>query len=1029
MKLVRKVRLVFREGKSDKVYEVDLVELPGPQAERFLVNFRYGRRGSALRDGTKTTRAVTLAEAEDVYQSVVVSKTNSGYWDEAGEAPVRAAPAPTATTAGNPAARTAALLAALSGEDDSQERGRIAWRLGQGEAIADTAMLTANIGRGAWFEDYSIAFTLGRWRDPATLPALDQLRRSANVHVREMAIEATLVTQSAAAAASETQGERAKLPATLRAALETRNEADLLRALDGLVTQRSDRLNDALIAAYRLALTEPALHRALIAFCRGCALAPGTFRGLRHLFKTAEMRIDYDLFACLAHRFETTKPYFRNSWDRAYVPGVGSMTVSKELAKDNSRLAYSDRTRTYLRKRSWRTLRRLGRADSPHYVALATAALLAVSDDDAVEPRRRETSRWSRDERRARVSVREYDAFAPLVLFNHILNGAHPGYKLAPTATAWYRTGDVRAMRGECFPHLWDRAPAAALDLLKRSRCGAVHDAAIRMLADQRPFLDALGAAEIAQLLASAYPQTVRFALPLAESLFARGAGDDALLIALLRSALPEARELGARLLRLRSGWAANPALLIELLLTFGEPVPRIVDEALAANPLPESDQQQVLAGVITQLLARDVDIPAAAAETLAKIFTQRLGAAVAVAPVTLLDRLLAESAVGRQILGARLLVASDLKFADIPGRLLQHIHGSAHADVRAIAIALLAKQSPDDLVSQAPNLAELLYRGGPAERRELLALFESLAARGPDAEAHVLRALSPLLFRGDQETGQGDEISAFVLARRDAAARVFDKDTVWRLLQAQATAAQKVGAALLALRAPTDFSVRQWARLGAHSDLSVRRYAMQAFEAHEAVIKQSARDALRLLDTSWTDAREFGFRYFRERFTDADWSPEYIVGVCDSTQPDVQAFGREILQRFFDQAQGPHYLATLSEHPSINVQLFVTNFLEHHAGGQRDRILALHDYFVSVLSKVNKARTAKDRVLEFLLRESLKDDAVAGMVAGIFTRVSLTIVRRDRSDLIKAMIAMQAAFPQLALPIRALPVRSTGGV
>jgi len=81
------------------------------------------------------------------------------------------------------------------------------------------------------------------------------------------------------------------------------------------------------------------------------------------------------------------------------------------------------------------------------------------------------------------------------------------------------------------------------------------------------------------------------------------------------------------------------------------------------------------------------------------------------------------------------------------------------------------------------------------------------------------------------------------------------------------------------------------------------------------------------------------------------------------------------------------------------------------------------------VLSKVNKARTAKDRVLEFLLRESLKDDAVAGMVAGIFTRVSLTIVRRDRSDLIKAMIAMQAAFPQLALPIRALPVRSTGGV
>jgi hypothetical protein len=139
-----------------------------------------------------------------------------------------------------------------------------------------------------------------------------------------------------------------------------------------------------------------------------------------------------------------------------------------------------------------------------------------------------------------------------------------------------------------------------------------------------------------------------------------------------------------------------------------------------------------------------------------------------------------------------------------------------------------------------------------------------------------------------------------------------------------------------------------------------------------------------------------------------------------------VQAFGRELLQRFFQQSQGPHYLATLSEHPSIHVQLFVTNFLEQHAGGQRDRILALRDYFVSVLSQVNRARTAKDRVLEFLLRESLKDDAVATMVAEVFTRISLTIVTRDRSDLIKAMIAMQAAFPQLPLPLRALPVRKS---
>jgi hypothetical protein len=45
MKLVKQSSLEYREGSSDKVYEVDLCELePGS----FTVNFRYGRRGTAL---------------------------------------------------------------------------------------------------------------------------------------------------------------------------------------------------------------------------------------------------------------------------------------------------------------------------------------------------------------------------------------------------------------------------------------------------------------------------------------------------------------------------------------------------------------------------------------------------------------------------------------------------------------------------------------------------------------------------------------------------------------------------------------------------------------------------------------------------------------------------------------------------------------------------------------------------------------------------------------------------------------------
>jgi hypothetical protein len=108
-------------------------------------------------------------------------------------------------------------------------------------------------------------------------------------------------------------------------------------------------------------------------------------------------------------------------------------------------------------------------------------------------------------------------------------------------------------------------------------------------------------------------------------------------------------------------------------------------------------------------------------------------------------------------------------------------------------------------------------------------------------------------------------------------------------------------------------------------------------------------------------------------------------------------------------------------------VQMFVSGFLENHATGQRDRILGLRGYFVTVLSQVNKARVTKDRVLEFLLRESLRDAEVAHMVGEIFTRVSLTVVRKDRSQLLTALIALQSAFPDLALPIKAVPVPVRG--
>ena len=71
-----KITLYFKEGTSDKVYHASIEEA---DSKRFVVNFAYGRRGSTLKTGTKTTAPVDYAAAMKIYDILVKSKTSKGY--------------------------------------------------------------------------------------------------------------------------------------------------------------------------------------------------------------------------------------------------------------------------------------------------------------------------------------------------------------------------------------------------------------------------------------------------------------------------------------------------------------------------------------------------------------------------------------------------------------------------------------------------------------------------------------------------------------------------------------------------------------------------------------------------------------------------------------------------------------------------------------------------------------------------------------------------------------------------------------
>lgn len=70
------ISLAFQGNGSDKVYHVQLVE---KDADSFQVDFQYGRRGSTLTTGSKTSSPIDETSARKVYEKLVKEKTGKGY--------------------------------------------------------------------------------------------------------------------------------------------------------------------------------------------------------------------------------------------------------------------------------------------------------------------------------------------------------------------------------------------------------------------------------------------------------------------------------------------------------------------------------------------------------------------------------------------------------------------------------------------------------------------------------------------------------------------------------------------------------------------------------------------------------------------------------------------------------------------------------------------------------------------------------------------------------------------------------------
>ena len=168
------------------------------------------------------------------------------------------------------------------------------------------------------------------------------------------------------------------------------------------------------------------------------------------------------------------------------------------------------------------------------------------------------------------------------------------------------------------------------------------------------------------------------------------------------------------------------------------------------------------------------------------------------------------------------------------------------------------------------------------------------------------------------------------------------------------------------------------------------------------------------ILDTTWDDTRTFAFHFFKTQFEASDWDLDCLIGIVDSVLPEVEQFGKEMITQHFNPNDGVVYLTKLSQHPSVNIQFFVTNYLKTYASDNVAKLQELDFYFRSVLTRVHKGRIAKQRVYHFLQEEGKKSETAALFVSEIIDDISATVSIQDKANCIAILTDLKRLYPNL---------------
>jgi predicted DNA-binding WGR domain protein len=1056
MQLIQRKTLVYQEGRSDKVYEVDLCQVGH---DRCVVNFRYGRRGGTLREGSETVAAVPPAEAQRVFDRLVNSKLRKGYREATGQsiesAPTRVDTPSVASPASSEDSRKAVILSRLTaaantpnlGRPSQKEwkLGRVIWRAGELKLTEAVPSLIRLI-RGDAIMDYSIAWALGYCGDRRAILDLKQLYESTQTpeHVRRIALEAIFKLSS-----EDRDQLRSHLLTQLPEQLQTAiQQGSLTQTLQDYLNRGTDQPFSVLDQLYHI--DSETIRPALLEVLRSAPFRPNYFKPLRHIFKIAEYRQDAEVYSLLAYRFEkeasmklrvghnprTGEPVYMDEANAIVASGI-PWNRAMNPKDPQTCVAYQKKTREYLRRRVWRTLRRLGELDAPEYVTLATGFLLQFSDADAESTRQTSRTRWERTGQYRDWVRREFsnhwDEYARYLVFNHILYENSLRYVLKPRSKAWrcqppYKPGDPEpANREEAFPQLWEQHPSALLRLLLESQCQPVHHFATKAIRVCEQFCESIDLETLIRLLESPYEVTARFSFELARSRYQPEQPNRALILAIANCTYAPARSQAHQwILDQRNRFLSDSQLIAGLVISSQADTRALARQLLNHAILAEDVARSLIGRIISTLLTvTQGEIATEVTETLFLSFSPQLRNIGLEIVLDLLQHPLPEI----QTLGARILLNHATPAADLPPGLIDALLESPYDSVRVIGVRLFGQLPDDVLLGQTPLLLKLLTHELLDMRESIRPGIRRLASSDASFSIELATQLIEKILEPEEHVGVHDFLAQVLQYDLSNWKQSVTRALTLQLLQTPWGAAQEIVGRVLetnCIEWAAHFETGAIAQL-THHEIKAIRDAAKAMLRHLLPTLRTDEEKLLItvlvLESSWEDARIFGQEFFGELLQPSDLTPSIVISICDSNRADIRRFGRDLVSRCFQDQDGQSYLLKFSEHPATDMQLFATQYLETHVANHPDRLQELMPYLMRVLAQVNRARVAKQRIFAFLNAEAVKSEAAARVIAEVLTRQSATIAITDRARALETLLRIHRAYPHVSVPIQVKPV------